>query len=69
MEVGVVEFPEDLAGFNLSEGDLLFDVVDGHQEMLAFLCVAGIVVGHCYDCAVVLHDDSGEFEWDMEFLA
>ena len=37
--------------------------------MFAFLCVNGVVVGRCHDCAVVLHDDSGEFKWYMEFLA
>ena len=69
MEVGIVELAEDLASFNLSEGDLLLYVVENHQEMIAFLCVAGVVVSHCHDCAVVLHDDSRELEWDVEFLA
>ena len=69
MQIGVVQFSEDLAGFDLAEGDLLFDVIDDHQEMLAFLGVSGIVVGHRDNGAVVLHDDSGEFERDLEFLA
>ena len=37
MEIGVVEFAVYLACLDLFEGDLLFDVVDDHQEMLAFL--------------------------------
>ena len=70
MQVGIVKFPEeDLAGFDLAEGDLLLDVIEDHQEVFAFLGVSRIVVGHCDDGTVVLHDDSGEFEGDLEFLA
>ncbi len=43
-----VERPADLAGFDLSEGDLLLHT---------FLGVSGIVVGHGYNCTIVLHDD------------
>ena len=69
MKVSIVELAKDLASFDLSKGDLLLHVVEDHQEMLAFLCVAGVVVSHCHDCTVVLHDDSRELEWDVEFLA
>ncbi len=30
MKVGIVELPEDLAGLDLAEGDLLLDVVEYH---------------------------------------
>ena len=62
MEVRVVQFPEDLASLDLAEGDLLFDIVEDHQEMLAFLCVVGVGVGEGNYGAVVLHDDGGQFE-------
>ena len=68
MEVCIVELAKDLARFELSERDLLLDIIEDHEEMFAFLCVSGVVVGHCHDCAVVLHDDGGEFKGYMKFL-
>jgi hypothetical protein len=45
VEICIVELAKTLAGFDLYEGDLLFDVIEYyHQEMLAFLRIARIVV-------------------------
>ncbi len=57
VHVGVVEFSIYLARFDLTEGNLLLDIVENHDEVLAFLCVAGVTVGHCDDRAVIFHDD------------
>ena len=56
VEVRVVEFPVDLASFNLTEGDLLLDIIDDHEKMFAFLCVSGVVIRHSDDRAIVLHN-------------
>ena len=69
VKVGVVELAEDLASFDLARRDLLFDVVEHHEEMLTFLRVAGVTVGHGHHGAVVLHDDGGEFKGDVQLLA
>ena len=64
-----VELSVDLAGFDLAKVNLCFDVVNDHQEMFAFLGVAGVVVRHSDDSAIVFHDDSWEFQGDAQFLA
>ena len=69
MHVGSVEFSVDLACFDLAEVDLFLDVVDYHQEMLAFLGVTSVVVGHSYNCAIVFHYDGWELQRDAQFLA
>ena len=55
----LLSFPYFFARFDLTEGDLLLDIVENHEERLAFLCVAGVTVGHGDDRAVVFHDDDG----------
>ena len=57
VHVGVVEFPIDLARFDLVQGDLLLDVVEDHQEVFTLLALSRVVVGHCNHSVVVLHDD------------
>ena len=53
MHVRIVELPVvDLACLDLSQCDLLFDVIEDHQEVLALLGVSRVVVGHCDDGAV-----------------
>ncbi len=69
IHVGVVEFSIYLARFDLAEGDLLLDIFENHEEVLVFLCVAGVTVGHGDDRAVVFHDDGRKFQGYMEFLA
>ncbi len=59
MHVCGVEFAEDLASFDLAQYNLFLDVVQDHQEVLPLLGVCRVVVGHCHDGAVVLHDDGG----------
>ena len=44
MKVRIVEFPVDLASFNLAEGDLLLGIVDDHVEVFAFLCIGVDIV-------------------------
>ena len=39
------------------------------EEMLAFLRVAGVAVGHGHHGTVVLHDDGGKCKGDMKLLA
>ena len=68
MHICGVKFPEDLASFDLAQDDLFFDVVQYHQEVLALLGVSGVIVGHCDHSAVVLHDDGGQFERNLELL-
>ena len=68
MEVDIIEFAVDLASLDLAERDLLLDLVENHEEMLALLGIDSVVVGHCDDCAVVLHNDGGEMERNAEFL-
>ena len=68
MHICGVEFPEDLASFDLAQDYLFFDVVQYHQEVLALLGVSGVIVGHCDHSAVVLHDDGGQFERNLELL-
>jgi len=68
MHIRGVEFPEDLACFDLAQDYLFFDVVQHHQEVLALLGVSGVIVGHCDYSAVVLHDDGGQFERDVKLL-
>ena len=69
MEVRIVEFPVDLASFNLAEGDLLLDIIDNHEKVFAFLGISGVVIRHSDDRAIVLHNDGGEFQGDTELLA
>ena len=57
MKVGIVEFSVYFAGLNLTEGKLLLDVVDDHQEMFAFLSMCAVFVGDGDNCAVVFHHD------------
>ena len=59
----------DLPGLDLTEGDLFLHIVDDHHEMLTFLGVCAIVVGHGDYGAVVLHDDRGEVKRYSKFLA
>jgi hypothetical protein len=47
---------------------LFLNVVEDHQEVLALLGISRVVVGHCDDGAIVLHDDYREFEGDPELL-
>jgi hypothetical protein len=68
MHIRGVEFPEYLACFDLAQDYLFFDVVQYHQEVLALLGVSGVIVGHCDYSAVVLHDDGGQFERNLELL-
>jgi hypothetical protein len=59
VHVGRIEFSVYLSGLDLSQCDLFLDTIEHHEEMFAFLCVAGIAVGHCYYRTVVFHDDGG----------
>ena len=61
----LVELPVDLACLDLSQCDLLFNVIEDHQEVFALLRVSGVAVGRGNNCAVVLH----KFESDLQFLA
>jgi hypothetical protein len=45
VHVGVVEFPIDLARFDLVQGELLLDAVEDHQEVLTFFF---IIPSHCW---------------------
>ena len=47
---------------------MFLNVVEDHQEVLALLGISRVVVGHCDDGAIVLHDDCREFEGDSELL-
>ena len=69
VKIGVVKFAVYLACLDLSKGYLLFDIIDDHQEVLEFLGIACVIVGHCNDGTVVFHDDCREFEGYLEFLA
>jgi len=62
VHVGIVELAVDLSCLDLTEGYLLLNIVEYHQEMLAFLGISRIVVGHSDNRAVVLHDYGREFE-------
>ena len=42
--------------------DLLFDVVEHHEKVLAFLGVADFRVGKGYDGTVILHYNGREFQ-------
>ena len=57
MKVRIVKFAVDLAGLDLSEVNLLLDVIDDHQEMFAFLGMCAFIIGDGDDCAVVFHND------------
>ena len=59
---------EDLSSFDLAQYDLFLDVVQDHQEVLTFLGISRVVVGHCDDGAIVFHYDGGKFERDPELL-
>ena len=59
MHIGRVKLSVDLPGLDLSQRDLLLDIVEHHKEIFAFLGVAGVTVGHCDYRAVVFHDDGG----------
>ena len=61
MEIRVVQFAVYLVSLDLAEGYLLFDVVEHHEEMFAFLGVAGFRFSEGYYGAVVFHDDGREF--------
>ena len=69
VHVGVVEFSVYLTCFDLAEGNLLLDIIEDHEEVLAFLRVAGVTIGHGDDRAVILHDDGGKFQVYVELLA
>lgn len=68
VEVSIIEFAVDFPGLNLTDGDLLFDVVEDHQEMFAFLGIGCVIVGHGDYSAVILHNDGGELHGDVELL-
>ena len=60
VEVGIIEFAVDLSSLDLAEGDLLLDINENHEEMLALLGICSVIVGHCDDCTIVLHNDGRE---------
>ena len=68
MHVRIVELSVDLPRFNLGQGYLFLDVIEYHQEVLAFLCISGVVVSHRNDRTVVFHDNGGELERYLQFL-
>ena len=69
VEIGIVEFAVYFAGLNLAKGDLLFDIIDDHQKMLAFLGVGAVLAGDGDNGAVVFHYDGWESDGEAEFLA
>ena len=69
MEIGIVEFAVYFAGLDLAKGYLLFDIVDDHQEMLAFIGVRSVLAGDGENGAVVFHYDGWESDWETELLA
>ena len=62
VHVRIVALPIDLARLDLSQCDLLLDIIEYHQEVFALLRVSGVDVGHGDSCAVVLHVDCWELE-------
>ena len=56
VEVRIVECAIDLAGLDLSKGNSLFDVIDDHQKMFAFLGMCTVIIGDSYDCTVFFHN-------------
>ena len=57
MEIRVVQFAVYFVSFDLAEGYLLFDVVEYHEKVFAFLGITGFRVGEGYHGAVVFHYD------------
>ena len=57
MEIRVVQFAVYLVSLDLAEGYLLFDVIEYHEKVFAFLCITGFRIGEGHHGAVVLHYD------------
>ena len=69
VEVSAVYGAVDLEYFDEADGDLFFDVIDEHNKVFALLGVCGFQCCDGYDSAVVFHDERGECDLNVEFLA
>ena len=53
--------------FDLTQGDLLFNIVKDHEKVFALLRIIGICVGHSDNSTIIFHNDGGELEGDAQF--